>query len=73
MLQIQSVSSAGAMHGKVSHKKCFSEQFKTSGGKYGGEKVVAGALSGSVSAGTAAASAPAPAKEEASVEAPAAE
>ena len=33
------------MHGKVSHKKCFSEQFKQSGGKYGGEKVIAGALS----------------------------
>lgn len=44
--KISTTASAGAMHGTVSHKLCFKKQFRETGGKYGGEKVTAGALSG---------------------------
>eukprot|EP00808_Paulinella_micropora_P005890 g61396.t1 len=41
---INKVSEAGSMHGQVSHRRCFEKQMRETGGKYGGEKVVRGAL-----------------------------
>ncbi len=43
---INTVSSAGGMDGNIFHKDCFKKQFRESGGKYGGKKVVAGERSG---------------------------
>lgn len=47
---IDGVSKAGSMDGKVSHRNCFQKQMQTSGGKYGGEKVVAGVKAANVAA-----------------------
>ena len=51
------------MDGLVSHRLCFEKQMRTSGGRYGGEKVVAGgkiaAMAANAAAGTGAVTKPA--------------
>lgn len=49
---INSTSKAGSMDGVVSHRLCFEKQMKTTGGKYGGEKVVANKASAAVDVAT---------------------
>jgi hypothetical protein len=44
--KIAKVSLATSLDGKASHKECFTKQFATSGGKYGGGDVEKGAKAG---------------------------
>jgi cysteine/glycine-rich protein len=44
--KIAKVSLATSLDGKASHKECFTKQFATSGGKYGGGHVEKGAKAG---------------------------
>jgi hypothetical protein len=44
--KIAKVSMATSLDGKTYHKECFTKQFATSGGKYGGSGVVKGAKGG---------------------------